>query len=301
MNKIKFSLRLAVSFYKFILPLSLFFLTNYVTAQDQFCRDNANREPSYSNNFFDWNNYDHSTRNGNEIIYNWLYGFDGEFTSMSMTIIFNRGFQYMQDVYKRIGHIHGNYYNQYVGKDPFEIDVGVIAKILGEKAKLYKYDKAKVALSFVQSLPHDPDIGGYQRYAVECLIDRKGDCSDKSVLLMAILTYMGRECISLSYPGHLAVGIREYPDQCIYYNRHYKYNGFAFYFAETNGRGWNIGAETDESTSSAIIERGFINASSVNGETYYTSCEVCGGDGQRFEGRDFGPLECNKCKGRGVY
>jgi hypothetical protein len=252
----------------------------------------------------EWRDYNYARRDGSKITYNWLYNFDGQFTEMSLWLDFRRGWQYMQDVYKTKSHKENSFYRRFVDDDPFDQDGKVLADELAKIAERYQYDNAKVALSFVQSLPHDPDIGFYQRYAIECLIDRKGDCSDKSVLLMAILAYMGYETITLEYPTHLAVGISDYGHKNSYYGQRYSYNGFYFYYADANALGVGIGDENGETKFSkrpATINKGYIKESSINGQTYNTVCERCGGDGSTHEGADAGPFYCTKCNGRGRY
>lgn len=242
-----------------------------------------------------WDEYDYSVRNGSTITYHWLYNYEGEFTKLSLSLSFNRGWQHMQNVYKTKGHSEGNFYQQFVNGDPFEEDAKVVAAELEAIAKANHYSKAKVALSFVQSIPHDKDNPNYQRYAIECLIDGEGDCSDKSCLLMAILAYMGYETIQLGFPGHLAVGVMENTSVAIFSGTWYNYRGFRFYFAETNGRGYDIGDPGWHPGARAEISKGYIREGSIGGTHYYAKCSRCNGKGWTHGGE----VPCIACSGRG--
>jgi hypothetical protein len=242
------------------------------------------------------NNPNYSTREGSIITYYWLYTFDGNSTEMSFSICFNRGWQYMQDVYKSQNHSHGNYYTQFVGKDPFKEDVPVLVNVLRKIALQYAYNEAKVALSFVQSLPYDSEIGSYQRYAIECLIDRQGDCSDKSVLLMAILNHLGYQTVELHFPNHLAVGVKEYPSKAFYYGSYYKYGGDNFYFAESTCVGCEIGNAGDHVNESATVVPKF-NSNNSNSSVIVFTCRKCFGRG--YYGKE--QMYCNDCNGTGRY
>lgn len=177
------------------------------------------------------------TRNGSKVTYSWLYEdeFDDTY-EVNFTINFARGWNYMQSVYKSKHHEHGRY-NRFIQDDPFKEDLKVLARILRKTARNYNTSETRLALSFIQALPYQK-MGGYQRYAVETLIDAKGDCSDTSVLLAGIFSAWGYDCIFIHLPQHLAVGIWSTP---IGEGRYYRRRGREFYYCETTGTGWKIG------------------------------------------------------------
>jgi hypothetical protein len=74
-------------------------------------------------------------------------------------------------------------------------------------SKDFQLSEVDVALSFVQSLRYQEGMGYYQRYAVETLIDGRGDCSDKAVLFGGILSYLWYDWVFINLENHLAVGV----------------------------------------------------------------------------------------------
>jgi transglutaminase-like putative cysteine protease len=95
-----------------------------------------------------------------------------------------------------------------------------------------------LVVDFVQSLEYQPETGEYPKYPVETLMDGGGDCEDTSILLAAILDNLGLDCILLSPPGHMAVGVAVSGLTA----KHYPYNGHNYYYVETTGVNWNVGA-----------------------------------------------------------
>jgi len=72
-----------------------------------------------------------------------------------------------------------------------------------------------IAVAFVQNIPYDYNkyysiISENTRFPVEVLVDNKGVCSEKSLLLAGILAYAGYDVILFEFEkeNHMAVGIR---------------------------------------------------------------------------------------------
>ena len=146
----------------------------------------------------------------------------------NISIIFSDGFQQMQKRYKSKKHQEREPYRYFIKNDPYQPWLQVVAFALRQAAG--DLPATDVALSFVQSLSNDSQNPNYQRYAIETLLDKTGDCSDKSVLLGSLLIAMGYDCIFLLYPEHMAVGLWSDPIPAGFYVRHRNRD---FYYAET--------------------------------------------------------------------
>lgn len=178
------------------------------------------------------------TRNCNKVSYQWTHiDRNGGKYDFGFTINFTRGWQKMQNIYKRYNHHHGNY-QKFVNKDPYRKDLYFIARLLRKIARQNYLNEIDVALSFVQSFPYQEQMGTYQRYAIETLIDGRGDCSDTSVLFAGILKVWDYDCIFLKFPDHLAVGLWCTGD---IYQSYYNHRRRKFYYCETTNTGWGIG------------------------------------------------------------
>ncbi len=132
-------------------------------------------------------------------------------------------------------------YGSYITEDPgFELSAK-LATAFQDRAKeehLGEWEMVNMVVDFVQSLEYQSEVGEYPKYPVETLMDGGGDCEDTSILLAAILDKLGVDCIMLSPPGHMAVGVAvEALDA-----KHYPYNGRSYYYVETTGTNWKIGA-----------------------------------------------------------
>lgn len=185
----------------------------------------------------------------NTITYSWIHDFE----PMEFSIDFNRGLKFMHKSYATMNHQHGNY-PRFVDKDPYKNDLKVFVKSLRRLANQRDISIDKLIVSFVQSLRYN-DIDDHQRYPVETLIDGTGDCSDKSVLLVAMLEEVGTDAIFLGYPGHLAVGIEEPLLLLAHYKysgTYYSYDNEKYFFVETTGN-WEIGTKPSSIRDSANI------------------------------------------------
>lgn len=182
-------------------------------------------------------------RKGNELIYRWVhYKPDGSFCFNKVTLKYSYDYR---KLLKRYGSIkyHEDEFKDYIHKDPFISHLSTLARQLEEKASACNIYKASLALSFVQALPYQYNMGSYQRYAVETLLDMQGDCSDKSILFAAILSIWDIDCIFLDYPDqkHLAVGVWSRIAKGAYYN----HRGRKYFYCETSSPGFFIGDQPD--------------------------------------------------------
>lgn len=195
-------------------------------------------------------------RSGNCITYNWLYVNDsGQTIPYSLFINFDSGLDEMKKAYSPKDHkeVH---FTRFIRDDPFKGYLRVLAKGLRDLAATYLVAEVDLALSFVQAFPYETEMGLYQRYAVETLIDARGDCSDTAILFAGILAAWNYDCIFLKYPGHLAVGVWMVNEieKGIFYahrNRH-------FYFAETTATGSKIGGPLPNCCYEAEFEEVFF-------------------------------------------
>jgi len=104
--------------------------------------------------------------------------------------------------------------------------------------------KACIAIDFVQSMLYEYDIdyngrNEYPKYAIETIIDEKGDCEDTSFLMASILEALDYDVILLDYPGHMAIAI--WCSSCT--GSYYNYNDKKYFYLETTGEAdrWEIG------------------------------------------------------------
>jgi hypothetical protein len=133
------------------------------------------------------------------------------------------------------------HYAQYVLEDAgYELS-GKLAKAFEDRAAdqgWSDWELINMVVDFVQSLEYQSEQGEYPKYPVETLMDGGGDCEDTAILLAAILDKLTVNCVLLSPPGHMAVGVAIDGLPA----KHYAYNGRKYYYVETTGRNWNIGA-----------------------------------------------------------
>jgi len=195
-------------------------------------------------------------RDQNSVTYNWsCTDIGGNEEPFSITITFNRGIDYMLDIYSTKDHgYHIGRARPFLWEDPFYADFYVVAQALRDLSLRSTISIGEIALSFVQSLPYQSP-GNYQRYGIETLIDAQGDCSDKSILLGGILNALKLGWVFIRLPGHLAVGLwcaNDWP------GTYYEDLERRYYFCETTSThtvGWSRPEFKDEL---ATIERPWI-------------------------------------------
>ena len=100
------------------------------------------------------------------------------------------------------------------------------------------------AIDFVESMVYQYDIDyngidDYPKYAIETIVDQRGDCEDTSYLMGAILRALNIDTVLLLYSDHMAVGIA--CDGCT--GTYYNHRGKRFFFLETTGdpNSWELG------------------------------------------------------------
>lgn len=97
----------------------------------------------------------------------------------------------------------------------------------------------------------------YWRFPLETVADRGGDCEDKAILSVAILSALGHRTCFFHLPGHAAIGITDLPDGSGAFAT--AADGAWFYYVETTTDNWIIGELPDGTTRddlriAAIIE-----------------------------------------------
>lgn len=188
------------------------------------------------------------TRWGKTITFNWDQELPGGYVENLELRLTIDNYWYIRSVYSRINHDHGLYYRFVLG-DPFYQNIRSLASALRGLAQSYCMNEVDLALSFVQALPYQK-MGHYQRYAFETYFDGQGDCSDTSVLFAALLQALGYGAVFIKFEDHLAVGVLCPPDM---EGTYWVFNGRRYYYAETTGRGYQIGQCPEKFQSSADV------------------------------------------------
>lgn len=108
--------------------------------------------------------------------------------------------------------------------------------------------KVCLAIDFVKSMTYQTDFAfiskpDYPKYALETIIDQRGDCEDTSFLMASVLEAVGIDTILLLYSDHMAVGVYCETNMCS--GTYYTHNGRTYFFLETTHGGgsgsWQIG------------------------------------------------------------
>jgi len=94
--------------------------------------------------------------------------------------------------------------------------------------------KLCLAIDFVESMLYQKDIDynfnqEYPKYAIETIVDERGDCEDTSFLMASILNALDVNTILLLYSDHMAVGFAS--NTCP--GDYYTYKGRTYCFLET--------------------------------------------------------------------
>lgn len=144
-----------------------------------------------------------------------------------------------------------NYSHYLIEDEGFDL-VEALADAFKERAKereMSEWELVNMVVDFVQSLPYLPEKGEYPKYPVETIVEYGGDCEDTSILLAAVLNELDVNCILLSPPGHMAVGIAATEMKA----KRYVFNNVSYYFVETTGKNWEIGAVPDRYAGQAKV------------------------------------------------
>lgn len=102
-------------------------------------------------------------------------------------------------------------------------------------------DILSLILSFVQSFRYIKELNEYPNYPIETLCETGGDCEDTSILLAKIYHQMDYEVALLYLKEHCAVGIA-----CDTEGSYLEFEGVNYFYCESTGKGWKIGAIPNE-------------------------------------------------------
>lgn len=169
--------------------------------------------------------------------------FKFKFNDIETTVVVNIGdYNSKLNYYHTLNHAHGNY-RGFIRNEPFKQILNELSTAIYSTCIANNYDLIDYTLAFVQSIPHFAEMGAYQQYPSELVINGTGDCSDKSVLFAAVLDSYGGvyKNIFIQYPGHVNVGLWSTRDGC-----YIKFQDKKFIICETNsfskiGEFWNCG------------------------------------------------------------
>ena len=114
------------------------------------------------------------------------------------------------------------FYNLFLHNKKDDVVLKYILKQINMRTSGKEFDIVQVIVSFVQSIPYDE--AKEQKYPIETLYLKKGDCSDKSILLAKLLDLAGfNTCLFVFEKAkHMAVGI-EIDDPSAAYRSGYIY------------------------------------------------------------------------------
>jgi len=118
---------------------------------------------------------------------------------------------------------------------PHDPVIQTIAKDIAD-ASVSSGDPCKLclAIDFVESMTYQYDIDynsnpEYPKYAIETIVDERGDCEDTSFLMASILEALNVDTVLLLFSDHMAVGFAA--DNCP--GDGYNYQGRTYCFLET--------------------------------------------------------------------
>ncbi len=124
--------------------------------------------------------------------------------------------------------------------------VMIAAIEIREIAEEHDFDRAELALTFVQSFEYSEDneakgCRDYARFPLEMLVDSTGDCEDKAMLLTVLLIDLGYDSVLFviydNTSGHMASGVAGNG----FSGGSVMHNGTEYFYAETTSRGFDIG------------------------------------------------------------
>ena len=166
----------------------------------------------------------------------------------------------LYDHYKGLNHrpVSPEEYQQYMLNDEDREYLSELIGLLKDNSggrQLTSRRDYRNAVAFVQSITYelDTDYNGeeeYWKYPIETLADGRGDCEDTAILTAAILNEMGYDVALVTPPGHAAVAIA--CENCNGY--YYPVDGKRYYYLETTGAGFSLGAIDDENYQTASAQ-----------------------------------------------
>jgi len=162
---------------------------------------------------------------------------------------------------------------QYVNAYTLDPDDNQIVSSVTKKLLGYGYSGSyavEFGIAYVQGMPYTPDnvstpYDEYPRYPLETILENGGDCEDTALLSAVLLREMGYGTAIIFLPGHAALGVLGSENVL---GTYYLVNGKRYYYTETTGDGWPVGAVPDEFLGkSAIVIPLFneVNASAIKG------------------------------------
>ncbi|MBN2335899.1 hypothetical protein JXL21_10105 [Candidatus Bathyarchaeota archaeon] len=117
-----------------------------------------------------------------------------------------------------------------------------------ESEEFNDFDTVNLVAAFVQSLPFTEGSitepwDGYPRYPLETLFSMGGDSVDSSILAASILDAMGYDVglVVLEDVSHVGVVVAKGDG---FFGTFYEVNDVRYYYLETVGSGWKIGARS---------------------------------------------------------
>ena len=118
-------------------------------------------------------------------------------TQLPKTILLEQGEQLSSQVF----------YDTFLSDENDELILNDILEQINNRTIGNEFDPVQVIVNFVQSIPYEEAKS--QKYPIETLYLKKGDCSDKSVLLAKLLYLSGFDVCLFVYEKaqHMAVGI----------------------------------------------------------------------------------------------
>lgn len=134
-------------------------------------------------------------------------------------------------------------YNRFASENNSHQYLLSLAAQLDADAAAHGFSKPELAeylVAFVQQgIPYvkDPYNKGndYPKYPIETIIDRGGDCEDKSALLVALLNTFGFDAVLIVLPGHMAAGL--WSDRK---GAYYLHNNKRYCYIETTAPGRSV-------------------------------------------------------------
>lgn len=113
---------------------------------------------------------------------------------------------------------------------------------------------AQFVISFCQYIPYKKDsppfqflieFDEYPKYPLETLLEKEGDCEDKSMLAAVLLRELGYKTALVLYPDHMAIGI-SLPETKVSNNSYYLTSDGRKYLYTEISKDWPIGIIPDK-------------------------------------------------------
>jgi hypothetical protein len=148
-------------------------------------------------------------------------------------------------------------------QDPMYTDLITQFRKLRDDMGLSSDEYLELMAIYIQSLPYESRPGGSAKYPVETVVEGKGDCADKSLLLAGLLSREGYKVAVFTFTpeNHMALGVGS-PDTL------YKDTGYAY--LETTNLSF-VGIPPTELEGGVVLTSEPMVIQVGNGTTEYTS------------------------------